>query len=452
MQHLDAIQRSLLVIVGLLLIPGLAVAQPTIDGDLSDSQYQTIAMKLSSNSSFGTAIDVQEIVYYADDHNDMLYVGIKGQFDTSRDDGIGLWLNVTGSGAPSGRPPGTALAVSGGGHYISGDEGANADFAADFEVDAMYAFNSGGTSTDIFFDAANVFGGSARARFVGRSDQSGTATTGTGPGGETITFAVDNSGSSNTGGELQIPFAELNATASMGGEAFAMVVGSEAFFSDVTVPGYVTTGSLGYNPDYSTLAGGPYHSTPLEPLPVELFAFDAVVDGQTAQLTWTTASETSNAGFAVQHAAPGAGFERVGWKNGAGTTDEARSYTFEVDGLSAGTHRFRLKQVDRDGPPTLSEVVKARVDLSRQVVVTNVAPNPVRRQATLQVGVKEARPVTVALYNLLGQKVRTLHRGTLPSGKMTTIDVTTATLSSGVYVVRVQGASFRETRRLTVVK
>jgi len=108
--------------------------------------------------------------------------------------------------------------------------------------------------------------------------------------------------------------------------------------------------------------------------------------------------------------------------------------------------------VDVDGTTALSDVVDARVGLASQAVMTDVAPNPVRGRATLAVGVQDAQSVTVDLYNLLGQKVRTLHRGTLSSGRMEQIDVRTNGLSSGVYIVRMQGESFTKTKRLTVVR
>ena len=58
-------------------------------------------------------------------------------------------------------------------------------------------------------------------------------------------------------------------------------------------------------------------------LPVELSAFDAIIDGSDARLTWVTQSETSNEGFAIEHKADGApDFARVGWVGGAGTTLE----------------------------------------------------------------------------------------------------------------------------------
>ncbi|PEN13387.1 hypothetical protein CRI94_08650 [Longibacter salinarum] len=180
MIRLDTIWTAGLVVLGVLFSGVLSVsAQPTVDGDLTDVQYTEIGTKQNSNNSFSNGTDVQKIVKYADSSNDMLYLGIVGAMSTSTSDGIGVWINILGPGAPDGRAAGTALAVSGGGHYIGGSGGT--DFSAAFDVDAMYAFNTGSSNTDVYFDAANVIGGTPAATYVGSMDQSGTSATGTGP-------------------------------------------------------------------------------------------------------------------------------------------------------------------------------------------------------------------------------------------------------------------------------
>jgi hypothetical protein len=80
------------------------------------------------------------------------------------------------------------------------------------------------------------------------------------------------------------------------------------------------------------------------------------------------------------------------------------------------------------------------------------APNPVRHRATLSFAVKETQKTTVRLYNVLGQQVATLYRGTPTAEETQTIDLSTADLSSGIYIMRLQAGERTKTRRLTVVK
>jgi hypothetical protein len=58
---------------------------------------------------------------------------------------------------------------------------------------------------------------------------------------------------------------------------------------------------------------------------------------------------------------------------------------------------------------------------------------------------------TVTLYNVLGQVVTTLYRGTPGAGEATThVDATT--LPSGLYVVRIRAGGRTESRRLTILR
>ena len=124
----------------LVLLPVLLFAQPVIDGVLSDANYITVATKQNSNSGFGGSIDVSKIVYYPDVTNSILYLGVVGKLNIANNDEIGIWLNVTGTGSPTGVAAGAKIGVNG----FSGFIGAgNNNYKADFEVDYQFAFNPG---------------------------------------------------------------------------------------------------------------------------------------------------------------------------------------------------------------------------------------------------------------------------------------------------------------------
>jgi len=189
-------------------------------------------------------------------------------------------------------------------------------------------------------------------------------------------------------------------------------------------------------------------------LPVELADFDAVRSGSSVELRWQTASETNNAGFRVQHQTD-RGWQELGFvesKAEGGTTTEVRSYRYVVDQLNPGTHQFRLKQVDLDGSTSLSKVVRTEVPLKGTLQLTAPSPNPVSGQATLSFAVKEATDAEVVVYNVLGQKVRTLYDGTPQAGQSTTLTVEAGALPSGVYVVQLRADGQTKTQRLTVVR
>ena len=189
------------------------------------------------------------------------------------------------------------------------------------------------------------------------------------------------------------------------------------------------------------------------PLPVELASFTATRDAQAAVLSWRTASETNNAGFEVQHQPPEAsGFREVGFVEGAGTTQSPQSYRFRAEGLAPGTHRFRLRQVDGDGRATLTDPVTVTMEAERALTLQATGPNPVRQSTQFAFTVQQSERAEVTLYNVLGQRVRTLYAEEASAGQRHAVTVETTDLPSGTYFVRLAAPSGTRTQRIVVVR
>lgn len=188
-----------------------------------------------------------------------------------------------------------------------------------------------------------------------------------------------------------------------------------------------------------------------DPLPVEMASFEAVRDDGTVRLRWSTASETNNSGFTVQHQSS-SGWADLGFVEGHGTTTQPRSYSFSVDALEPGTHRFRLEQVDVDGTTELSDVVSVTLPMQDVLRLTAPAPNPVSSETQFRFGVREQMDVTVAVYNVRGQRVTTLYEGTPAPGEMQAVRFNAQRYASGTYFVRVTSGTHTRTQRVTVVK
>jgi hypothetical protein len=188
-------------------------------------------------------------------------------------------------------------------------------------------------------------------------------------------------------------------------------------------------------------------------LPVELSGLTATTEGASAILEWSTASETNNAGFHVEHRAPQrAAWADIGFAEGAGTTNRPQTYRFRVADLEPGTHRFRLRQVDTDGAAHVSDAVQIRVRMQNALRLTPPAPNPVQAEATLRFGVREAHDASVAVYDVLGRRVATLYDGTPPPGRMVPVRLAAQSLPPGTYFVRLSTGADTKVRRLTVVR
>ncbi len=191
----------------------------------------------------------------------------------------------------------------------------------------------------------------------------------------------------------------------------------------------------------------------LDILPVELSIFEASVQGKDVKLTWTTETETNNAGFEIEHALPGAiDFDYKGFVQGAGTTLEVQNYEFSVLNLVPGQHRFRLKQNDHDGSTTYSLVVEAGVDVPGDFFLSEVYPNPFNPQASFQVAVAGEQDIEIALYNSAGQVVKQIFEGVLPAGQTRTLQINGDNLPTGNYFLRLLADTFSETRQVVLSK
>jgi hypothetical protein len=429
----------------------------TLDGQLDESVYISLGGNSGDDEGgFGSVNDIDSLMYYPDEENDVLYIAASGILEAGNTNGYGFYINVSGSGAPSGKPAGNSLGLnrSTNYHFLTGQQGGtNDDFTADFEVDAATAV-APISETEAAAHLANYTGSSPTVTALDTTDQSGT------PVGSGVEYALLNSEAPMTGVEWKIPFSALGTTADQNIQVSAFVVSSKAYFSNEIIPGDGTmisgdatdgAGNPGFNAQWDTFAGGPWH-TGGDGLPVEMVSFVAERNDRGALLRWMTASETGNAGFAIQHAAPGDGFSQIGWVDGVGTTTEAQTYRFVAEDLSAGTHQFRLQQEDVDGTTSLSKTVTLNVRPEGPVAVQPVAPNPVTGTSTLRFTARESGDVSVALYDMLGRQVKQLHEGRVSGGQPQQVTLDASGLSSGVYFLRVKGDGFKRSRRIIIAR
>lgn len=184
-------------------------------------------------------------------------------------------------------------------------------------------------------------------------------------------------------------------------------------------------------------------------------------------LTWRTASETDNAGFAVERrvsdaSAPGArqgGSEtwtEVGYVESTasgGTTSKPQRYRFtdaEVP-FEAEKLTYRLRQKHLDGTTTLSDETTLRLGTPSETKLHTPFPNPARGQATLRYQIPEPQTIQIAVFDVLGRRVRSLASGHAQAGRYEAV-LSTAALAPGTYFVRLQAGTSVQTRRLTVAR
>ena len=187
-------------------------------------------------------------------------------------------------------------------------------------------------------------------------------------------------------------------------------------------------------------------------LPVELTAFDGLVDGTSVHLEWETGTELNNAGFEVQKKQADGVFTAVGWVAGNGTTAETVSYDFTVANLAPGNHIFRLKQVDFDGSFEFSDELLFTIESESGYYVGTPYPNPFNPTTRISFSVEQAQPVRVEVYDMLGRRVMTVFDAYLEAGQVADRPIDASALPGGTYIVRISGSSFQETRSIHLLK
>ncbi len=202
----------------------------------------------------------------------------------------------------------------------------------------------------------------------------------------------------------------------------------------------------------------------LDAVPVELTSFKAQsVDGN-VNLEWQTATETNNKGFEVQRyeVSPLQGGELKGWVNigfveGNGTTTKSHSYSFINNNVETGSYSYRLKQIDFDGSFEYSNIVDVEVtNIPLEFSLSQNYPNPFNPTTNINFSLPVDSRVTLEVYNILGQKVKTLISNELTAGN-NNITFDASGFNSGVYIYRIEaegnnGEKFSANKKMILTK
>ncbi|MCU0606672.1 MAG: T9SS type A sorting domain-containing protein [Candidatus Edwardsbacteria bacterium] len=100
------------------------------------------------------------------------------------------------------------------------------------------------------------------------------------------------------------------------------------------------------------------------------------------------------------------------------------------------------------GPSTMVRTTSLRLEAAR--------PNPFRRSTTVSYALPKTGTVNLDVYNIAGQKVRTLVAGDMPAGAHAVgwdgKSQTGQTLSAGVYLVHLRAGGLSLTGKLTLIR
>ena len=104
---------------------------------------------------------------------------------------------------------------------------------------------------------------------------------------------------------------------------------------------------------------------------------------------------------------------------------------------------------DYNTPTTSSELDDSMV---RKFALEQNYPNPFNPTTNISFSLADASPVKLTIYNLLGQEVARLISGKVMNAGTHTVAFNAVSLSSGVYLYRLEAGSFVSNKRMTLIK
>ncbi|MES2764414.1 MAG: FlgD immunoglobulin-like domain containing protein [Bacteroidota bacterium] len=193
-------------------------------------------------------------------------------------------------------------------------------------------------------------------------------------------------------------------------------------------------------------------------LPVELSALQGEVRNGNANLWWSTASESNNAGFDIERRMVGnEDWTKAGFVKGQGNSSKKVNYSFEDSKVATGnTYEYRLRQVDLDGSEEFSNTVELTFGGTPQLALEPSFPNPFSDETNISFRLPVASHVTLEIVDMYGKVVRTLVDGdmdTTPQNiKWNGRNDAGMTVASGSYVYKLIVGDRTETGKITFIQ
>ena len=188
--------------------------------------------------------------------------------------------------------------------------------------------------------------------------------------------------------------------------------------------------------------------TPVNDAPVASFEFNQGDNGSSTFSFTNTSNDAKD---------PEGAIIAYRWDFGDGSSSSEAS---PVHNYSAtGTYTITLTVSDNGGADaqitqqvTVNNVVSIEDETKPMVFALNQNyPNPFNPSTSIQYSIAESSPVTLEVFNMLGQKVAQLVNTTQTAGNYS-VQFDAAGLSSGVYLYQLRAGSYLETRKMMLIK
>jgi subtilisin family serine protease len=235
----------------------------TVDGDMGDAKYETLANFPSGRNGLGNKNTLGELKYHTDGEN--IFIGITGE--VTGNDNILLFMDFSGVQGRGSNTLGGGNPVN----FVNSVFSYLGNVTMDFDVDFALGFNKeNSTQYELYIDAIR-YGASNLVDHIGKTNQMGGNSnfeTGTIFGGSGfITVAFDSTYSLNhkKGVEVKIPlstFAGVDTSQTL--RLFAVISSSLGNVSNECIPGDPGANNLGDGANFAGIPGQDFFTQPVK--------------------------------------------------------------------------------------------------------------------------------------------------------------------------------------------
>lgn len=154
---------------------------------------------------------------------------------------------------------------------------------------------------------------------------------------------------------------------------------------------------------------------------------------QQALINWATAQEMDTDKFLVEYSRDGKTYQSVSELPAAGNSSTSRTYAYTHPKLQSGVNYFRIKQLDKNGKFSYSNIIVVPyVDRNSAPVLI---PNPVERHATLLIP-PAFEATHIVVYDAVG---KTIMQQPVTDKNSQHLLLQLGSLQKGVYLLQVKG-------------
>jgi Pregnancy-associated plasma protein-A len=167
-------------------------------------------------------------------------------------------------------------------------------------------------------------------------------------------------------------------------------------------------------------------------LPVTTLTFSAYESNGVGILEWSTDQEINNKGFEVEKSFDGTTFNKLTFIAGKGNANTKTNYSLQDKNLT-DIQYYRLKQIDKDGKYSYSNVVLVKGKLGQQRIL--FVTNPFNTELKITMANKVSKNMVIELLDAAGKTI--IKRNTAANGANLFTLLLPGTVAKGIYFINI---------------